>query len=75
MPSDDRVDLALNVLAGQRDAFRTALGTTVEQVQAFLSEQRSSANGGVNRLAAEMGHDRAGQAQSRPLLRPRPAGR
>ena len=55
MPSDDRVELALNVLAGQRDAFRTALGTTVEQVQAFLSEQRSSANGGVNRLAAEMG--------------------
>jgi hypothetical protein len=55
MPSDDRVELALNVLAGQRDAFRAALGTTVEQVQAFLGEQRTSPNGGVNRLAAEMG--------------------
>ncbi len=55
MPSDDRVELALTALAGQRDAFRSALGTTVEQVQTFLSEHRSSQNGGVNRVAAELG--------------------
>ena len=61
MPSDDRVELALNVLAGQRDAFRSALGTTVEQVQAFLSEHHGSQNGGVNRIAAELGPFAAGR--------------
>jgi len=55
MPSDDRVELALTALAGQRDAFRSALGTTVEQVQTFLAEHRQSPNGGVNRVAAELG--------------------
>ena len=61
MPSDDRVELALNILAGQRDAFRSALGTTVEQVQAFLSDNRGSQNGGVNRVAAELGPFAAGR--------------
>ena len=61
MPSDDRVELALNVLSGQRDAFRSALGTTVEQVQTFLNENRGSQNGGVNRVAAELGPFAAGR--------------
>lgn len=61
MPSDDRVELALNVLSGQRDAFRSALGTTVEQVQTFLNEHRGAQNGGVNRVAAELGPFAAGR--------------
>ena len=39
MPSDKRVDQVTQALAGQRDAFRTALGTTVDQVRTFLAEQ------------------------------------
>jgi hypothetical protein len=55
MPSDDRVELALQATAAQRDAFRSALGTTVEQVQSFLNEHRGSGNGKVNRIASELG--------------------
>lgn len=61
MPSDERVELALQALAGQRDAFRSALGTTVEQVQSFLNDHRGSENGKVNRIASELGPFAAGR--------------
>ncbi len=61
MPSDDRVELALAALAGQRDAFRAALGTTAEQVQSFLNENRGSENGKANRIASELGPFAAGR--------------
>lgn len=61
MPSDERVELALRALAGQRDAFRSALGTTVEQVQSFLNENRGTGNGKVNRIASELGPFAAGR--------------
>jgi hypothetical protein len=61
MPSDDRVELALTALASQRDAFRAALGTTAEQVQSFLNENRGSENGKANRIASELGPFAAGR--------------
>jgi hypothetical protein len=61
MPSDDRVELALQALSGQRDAFRAALGTTVEQVQSFLNDYRETGNGKVNRIASELGPFAAGR--------------
>ncbi|MDH3456456.1 MAG: hypothetical protein OER90_06400 [Gemmatimonadota bacterium] len=61
MPSDERVELALRVLAGQREAFQSALGTTVEQVQTFLSDHQGSANGKLNRVVAELGPFAAGR--------------
>ena len=60
MPSDDRVELALTAMQGQRDAFRAALGSTAEQVQSFLNEHRGSENGGAHRIAAELGPFAAG---------------
>ena len=39
MPSDKRVDKVMQALTEQRDAFRSALGTTVDQVRSFLAEQ------------------------------------
>jgi hypothetical protein len=55
MPSDKRVDQVTQALAGQRDVFRTALGTTVDQVRTFLAEHHTSANGKTGRLEAELG--------------------
>jgi hypothetical protein len=61
MPSDDRVELALAAMQGQRDAFRAALGATAQQVQSFLNEHRGSENGGTDRIAAELGPFAAGR--------------
>jgi hypothetical protein len=55
MPFDERVERALEALSGQRDAFQSALGTTVEQVQSFLGEYQASGNGHLDRMAAELG--------------------
>ncbi len=63
MPSDERVELALKALAGQREAFQSALGTTVEQVQSFLNDHQGSGseNGKLDRVAAELGPFAAGR--------------
>ncbi|MGD2135345.1 MAG: hypothetical protein PVF27_04255 [Gemmatimonadales bacterium] len=62
MPSDERMDRALEAMASQRDAFRSALGTTVEQVQSFLNEYESpSTNGRAERIGAELGPFAAGR--------------
>jgi hypothetical protein len=55
MPSDKRVDQVMQALAGQRDAFRTAVGTTVDQVRTFLAEHQTGANGKTGRIEAELG--------------------
>jgi hypothetical protein len=55
MPSDERVDQVFQALAGQRDAFRAALGTTADQVDHFIAEHGTSANGTKDRVAGELG--------------------
>jgi hypothetical protein len=55
MQSDDRVALAIDAVAGNAEAFRSAIATTVEQVRCFLAEQGSSPNGRVERFTAELG--------------------
>jgi hypothetical protein len=55
MPSDERLDQVFQALAGQRDAFRTALGTTADQVDHFIAEHGTSANGTKDRVAVELG--------------------
>lgn len=62
MPSDERLTLALNALAAPRDAFRSALVTSAEQVREFLRLQRASSdNGRAARLASEFGAFAAGR--------------
>jgi hypothetical protein len=55
MPSDDRIVLATEAVAGQADAFRSALATTVEQVRDILARHRAPADGQTGRCGAELG--------------------
>ncbi|NNG17960.1 MAG: hypothetical protein HKM89_15900 [Gemmatimonadales bacterium] len=55
MPSDERVNQVFEALAGQRDAFRAALGTTADQVDHFIAEHGTSPNGTKDRVAVELG--------------------
>ena len=55
MPSDKRVNQVFEALAGQRNAFRAALGTTADQVDHFIAQHGTSANGTKERLAVELG--------------------
>ncbi len=54
MPSDDRVDLVFQALAGQRDAFLAALGTTADQVDHYIANHGNS-NGTRERMTVELG--------------------
>lgn len=45
MPSDDRAVRAFEALAGDRDAFRSAVARTVDEVGALLERQRSPHDG------------------------------
>lgn len=45
MPSDDRSRAALDLLAPAREAFRTAVVATAEEVRAFLATQKGPADG------------------------------
>jgi hypothetical protein len=69
MPSDERVELALKALSGQREAFQSALGTTVEQVQSFLSDHQGSENGKLNRVATELGPFAAGRIDAERMAK------
>ena len=60
MPSDKRVDKVMQALAEQRDAFRSALGTTVDQVRSFLADHHTGENGKAGRIEAELGPFAAG---------------
>lgn len=55
MPSDDRVALATEAVAGNAEAFRSAIAATLEQVRYLLTEQGSSPNGRLERFAGELG--------------------
>jgi len=54
MPSDERVDLVFQALAGQRDAFLAALGTTADQVDHYIAAHGNS-NGTRERVTVELG--------------------
>jgi len=69
MPSDERVGLALQALAGQREAFQSALSTTVEQVQSFLEEHQGSENGKTDRVAAELGPFATGHIDTQQMTK------
>ncbi|MGD8727787.1 MAG: hypothetical protein PVH40_09085, partial [Gemmatimonadales bacterium] len=69
MPSDEHVALALQALAGQREAFQSALRTTVEQVQGFLDEHQGSENGKTNRISAELGPFAAGRINTEHMAK------
>jgi hypothetical protein len=61
MPSDERRERASSVLEDQRNVFRSALGTTVDQIDHYLAEHGQSANGGSVRAAEELGPFAAGR--------------
>jgi hypothetical protein len=55
MPSDERVDQASRILADQRTAFQSALGTTVDQIDHYLADHGGGKNGTADRVAEELG--------------------
>lgn len=55
MPSDERMESAFGVLEDQRNVFRSALGTTVDQIDHYLAEHGQAANGDSGRTAGELG--------------------
>ena len=61
MPSDERMERVFGVLEDQRHVFRSALGTTVDQIDHYLAEHGPSANGGNRRAAQELGPFAAGR--------------
>ena len=62
MPSDERVGLALDTLAGARERFRSAVAVTTEEVRSLL-ESRSTAGPD---LAGRL-HDRQHVQDPRPV--------
>jgi len=62
MPSDERIDRAVEAMARPREAFRSSLSTTVEQIQSFLNEfDAPSTDGRSARIGAELGPFGAGR--------------
>lgn len=61
MPSDDRIQGALDALAGPREAFLSAVSTSVGQVRNLLRERGPSEDGRNGRAAAELGPFAAGR--------------
>jgi hypothetical protein len=55
MPSDERMERVFGALGDQREVFRSALGTTVDQIDHYLAEHGQSANGDNRRAAEELG--------------------
>jgi hypothetical protein len=55
MPSDERIQLALNALSERVETFRAALVTTIEQIGSFQSSQGSTAAAKLERFAEELG--------------------
>lgn len=60
MPSEDRLQAALRAVARERDAFRSAVAATAEQIRGFLGS-RNGATGPGGRAAAELGAFAAGR--------------
>lgn len=55
MPSDERVGRAMDALAGAREAFRSAMAITVEEVRTLAASLRSPAADRATRMAEELG--------------------
>ncbi len=55
MPSDERVGTVLELFRRQHDAFRAAVGNTVDQVRTYLGGHATQNGGRVQRVAAELG--------------------
>lgn len=55
MPSEERISLATQALAGPMSAFKSALAMTLEQIRGIQSNGGSGENGRVNRFAVELG--------------------
>ena len=64
MPSDDRMTLAAQALTPAREAFRSALVATAEDVRGFLASRGGPAGERVERLARELGPFAEGRIDS-----------
>lgn len=61
MPSDERIGRALAALESRRAAFRSAIATTIGELDALLAASRSGQGETVERAASELGHFAAGR--------------
>ncbi len=55
MPSDERIESALEALSGQTKSFRSALANTIEQIRNFQASHGSATEGKVARMKEELG--------------------
>ncbi|UCD24468.1 MAG: hypothetical protein JSW51_00685 [Gemmatimonadota bacterium] len=55
MPSDERIDLALQALSAQTRSFQSALANTIEQIRSFQASHVSPTDGKATRLQEELG--------------------
>ena len=55
MPSDERIEQALEVLSGQTQAFRSALAVTTDQMSAFAQTQGAAKEQKAENVAMELG--------------------
>ena len=55
MPSDERIEQALEVLSGQTQAFRSALAVTIDQMSAFAHAQGAAKEQKAESVAMELG--------------------
>ena len=61
MPSEDTLQRALTAVARSREAYRSAVVTTVGQVEQLLTDQTLEPDERSNRVADELGQFAAGR--------------
>jgi hypothetical protein len=64
MPSEDRIQRALDALAAPREAFRSAVAGAVAEIGARIEAQRVQPEGRVNRIQLELGNFAGGRIDS-----------
>ncbi len=69
MPSDERIALVTQAVAGQLDPFRSALATTIEEVRDFLARHRAPDEGRTDRCGAELGEFASGRIDTERFAR------
>ena len=55
MPSDERIEQALEALSGQAQAFRSALAATIDQMNAYAHTQGAATDEKASMMAMELG--------------------
>ncbi len=55
MPSDERIEQALEAFSGQIQAFQSALAVTIDQMSAYASTQGAAKEQKADRIATELG--------------------